>query len=46
MRTNETYNASWNDYDVWSENGALIKIMDFACQSDQLSIFKPIEGGI
>ena len=46
IMTSETYNASWNDYDVWSENGALIEIMDFACQRDPLSISKPIEGGI
>ena len=41
----ETYYASWNDYDCWSENSSPLKIMDFVCQSDVHSIFKQIEGG-
>jgi len=40
----ETYYASWNDYDCWSENSSPLKIMDFVCQSDVHSIFKQIEG--
>ena len=46
MLTNETYDASWNDYDCWSENSENIEVMDFVCQSDIHSKFKQIEGGI
>ena len=45
MLTYETYNASWNDYDCWSESHPLIEVMDFVCQSDVHSIFKPTEEG-
>ena len=46
MLTNETYDASWNDYDCWSESASQKKVMDFVCQIDVQSIFKQIEGGI
>merc|ERR1712198_432740 len=44
MLTNETYDASWNDYDCWSESASQKKVMDFVCQIDVQSIFKQIEG--
>ena len=46
MLTYETYDASWNDYDCWSESASQKKVMDFVCQIDVQSIFKQIEGGI
>ena len=45
MRSYETFDARWNDYDCWSETSSQMEIMDFVCQSDVHSKSKPIEGG-